>query len=97
MYLNLDLLYNVNNYLYPLFYYNNKYDKEVYSPMTKKFIFISDYNIYFDFITKKYGYLTKIFDFNNTNCIFTENTVKQYRHILYKCKAFRLKKKTSFS
>ena len=40
MYLNLDLLYNTYNYLFPLFYYqhySNLY--EIYSPMTKKSVY----------------------------------------------------------
>ena len=42
MYLNLDLLYNVNDFLFPLFYYirssNDIIIKTVYSPITKKII-----------------------------------------------------------
>ena len=96
MYLNLDLIYNVNNYLYPLFYYkycNNDPECEVYSPMTKKSVYKNcDYVIYYDFITKKYEYLAKIFDFDDTDCIFTENTLKYYDSILEKCKPFKLNK-----
>ena len=91
MYLNLDLLYNVNNYLFPLFYYKDNYGNfEIYSPMTKKSIFTSYYNIYYDFITKKYEYLSKIFDFDVTNYIFTENILNYRDSILKKCKPFKL-------
>ena len=56
MYLNLDLLYNVNNYLFPLFYYNNGISKEVYYPITKKsvlYFYSNEKRItdYYDYIT----------------------------------------------
>ena len=102
MYLNLDLLYNVNNYLYPLFYYKYEYISDtfiygVYSPMTKKSIFknkllnlksYDDLPIYYDYITKKYGNLGSTF--NETYHIFTENTLNYYNCIYNKCKPFKL-------
>ena len=95
MYLNLDLLYNLNKYLYPLFYYKNcdynyKSSNKVYSPMTKKYIFNSTENVYYDFITKKMqnGYF--IFDFDDKPYIITENTIT-WRNIIHKkCKPFKL-------
>ena len=46
MYLNLDLLYNVNNYFFTLFYYENdcKYTYTVYSPKTLKLLFVNSLN-----------------------------------------------------
>ena len=90
MYLNLDLLYNVNNYLYPLFYYKNKYVHVVYSPMTKKSVFKNNQDsiTYLDFITKKYGNSGSSFD--TTICIFTENTLNHNGFIYNKCKPFKL-------
>ena len=98
MYLNLDLLYNVDNYLFPLFYYNGcnynyKSSNKVYSPITKKCIFNS---VYYDFITKKMqnGYF--IFDFDDTKHIITENTITwintiTWKNIIYnKCNPFKL-------
>ena len=41
LYLNLDLLENVNEYLYPLFYYYNPdqlFEYRIYSPMASKMI-----------------------------------------------------------
>ena len=58
MYLNLDLLYNVDIYLFPLFYYNiNSIHSQsfVYCPITKKSAYqYNNYNydyIYYDHIT----------------------------------------------
>ena len=93
MYLNLDLLYNVDNYIYPLFYYRVKYGcDEIYSPMTKKSIYKSDYNIYYDFITKKYKY-KGVSSFDDTHYIFTENTLNHNGSIYNKCYPFKLSKK----
>ena len=46
MYLNLDLLYNVNNYFFTLFYYENdcKYTYTVYSPKTLRSVFVTSLN-----------------------------------------------------
>ena len=79
MYLNLDLLYNVNKYLYPLFYYKNAYwgGYCIYSSMTKKFII------------GKYIY----YDVNSINYIFTENRLIHNGFIFNKCKPFNLTKK----
>ena len=94
MYLNLDLLYNVNNYLFPLFYYRDDYGNfKIYSPMTKKSVYEIEFcNVYFDYITKKYEYLVKIFDFDDTGYIFTENTLNKGGYIYNKCKSFKLTK-----
>ena len=99
MYLNLDLLYNTYNYIYPLFYYkycNNDSECEVYSPITKKSVYINSYFIafWYDFITKKYksGSFVGIFDY--THDIYTENTINfNGSFILKKCKPFKLNKK----
>ena len=91
MYLNLDLLYNVDKYFYPLFYY--KYiNFEVYCPITKKSVYISPcYSICYDFITKKRNWQSdKNIDFNDTKHIITENTIT-WKNIIYKkCKPFKL-------
>ena len=57
-YLNLDLLYNTYDYLYPLFYYKSSTNNtrfEIYSPMTKKSVTLYQGSCYFqtDFITRK--------------------------------------------
>ena len=76
MYINLDLLYNVDNYLFPLFY-NPESEFEVYSPMTNKGIFIWGYLylekglvLYYDYKTnvclddKSKTYIKKTINFN---------------------------------
>ena len=98
MYLNLDLLYNIDNYLYPLFYYKSETHKEVYSPITKKSIVCFHCNkitIYYDYIILK-----KINLHNNTiyyfelDCFqFTEKNTTTYNIIDgYKCNPFYLDK-----
>ena len=94
MYLNLDLLYNVDIYLFPLFYYRNKsfFNKifRVYSPMTKKSMYIEiDFDckyIYCDHITFVYKNknIKRLFDYD----------INIYLAELYtKCKPFFLEKK----
>ena len=94
MYLNLDLLYNIYDYLYPLFYYNHYYykiDNIVYSPMTKKFLFkYPSHSIYYDFITKKRCCLKPKRIGFYSNYIFTENTFNRNGVINNKCKPFKL-------
>ena len=101
MYLNLDLLYNVNNYLYPLFYYKGRYTEEVYSPTTKKsilFYYVNEITSlyekrnYYDYITLKYkNYDNKIRGFDH--CQFTEKTTTSCNNINgYKCDPFYLEK-----
>ena len=96
MYLNLDLLYNVDNYLFPLFYYKFEYDygRQVYSPMTKKFVFKDNQDsiTYFDFITKKYGNSGSSFNYKII-FIFTENRLNHNGYVFNKCKPFKLNKK----
>ena len=103
MYLNLDLLYNVDNYLFPLFYYKYrnpffKNEYKIYSPVIKKSILkIKIDDIYFDFITKKYRNESsdKFFNYADViNGIFTENTINYPGCCIYnKCKPFNLTKK----
>ena len=97
MYLNLDLLYNIDKYIYPLFYYKFKYGydlTEIYSPMTKKSVYknIQDI-IYSDFITKKYKGSSLLGIFDDTHYIFTENLLNYDGFIYNKCKPFKLSKK----
>ena len=97
MYLNLDLIYNVNNYLYPLFYYKIKHREFlVYSPMTKKSVYKNACGIiYHDFITKKYNEykgVSLVCTFDDTGYIFTENTLNFNDFIFNKCKSFRVRK-----
>ena len=100
MYLNLDLLYNVNKYLYPLFYYGDKYGKrEVYCPITKKSIniHINDiiHTFYYDFITKNSKYNNRKISFTEycKTRIFTENTLNRNGYIYNKCNPVKLTKK----
>ena len=73
MYLNLDLLYNTYNYLFPLFYYFSEYDCEccdwyldIYSPIFKKFIIINGNTVYYN------DYNDYILSIRNSNLKFTE-------------------------
>ena len=97
MYLNLDLLYNIDNYLFPLFYYQScgyKSSYKVYSPMTKKFVYINRcYGIYYDLITKQKclkEILYKRIIFDDTKYIFTENTIIHITSFYNKCNPFKL-------
>ena len=97
MYLNLDLLYNVNKYLYPLFYYEYNYEKrEIYSPMTKKsinkYVFNWTTYLFIDYITKNFKYNNRNISFTETR-IFTENTFIRNGNIYNKCDPFKLTKK----
>ena len=97
-YLNLDLLYNVNNYLYPLFYYEykDKNDREVYCPITKKSIVYHD-NILtcYDYITFNFHFIEKniISNFPNDIYHFTQENSLMVTNIHgYKCDPFYLDK-----
>ena len=108
MYLNLDLLYNINDYLYPLFYYKNynSYLSTVYSPTTKKSICfycneITGLGLYEKRITNYYDYITlKYKNYDNTiyyfelDCFqFTEKNTTSCNIIRgYKCNPFYLDK-----
>ena len=54
MYLNLDLLYNINHFLFPLFYYNDGNTSEVYSAIYQRSVYKSNgiryYHYYLDAI-----------------------------------------------
>jgi len=79
LYLNLDLLENVNEYLYPLFYYKGNNCREVYFPVTKKSIY---YNYNYNY---KYNY-TKYYDYlNNTWTLPVKNSSYIYKLVaIYK-------------
>ena len=100
MYLNLDLLYNTYDYLYPLFYYKNpRWGYIIYSPITKKFVYENAcQNTHYDFNTKKHKdlFLVKIFDFDDTEYIITENIINLSGSIYNKCKSFKLTKENIF-
>ena len=85
MYLNLDLLYNTYNYLFPLFYYQYYSDLyEIYSPMTKKSVYkdsLDDIS-YFDYITDNLA-----LDYSITETEFNMSGIKFIR-----CKPFKLDK-----
>ena len=90
-YLNLDLLYVLDNYTFPLFYYSNKYRSfyKVYSPMTLKSIFKDSRN-YYDYLTKKTRLIDRTivkfdtFEITEKNAIYYENNI---------CESFKLSKK----
>ena len=83
-YLNLDLLYNIDTYLYPLFYYKCSDRSEVYSPMTLKSIANFNHDtFYFDHITINYHYI----------CTFTEEyTINNGHKYSSRCEPFKLSK-----
>ena len=100
MYLNLDLLYNIDKYLFPLFYYSKENygyygHYEVYSPMTFKSIFVNvNYNWFslYDYKNSLTSCSEKvIMKFYMQNCTFTEN-IFYYEKKVYmeKCKPFKL-------
>ena len=105
MYLNLDLLYNINDYFFPLFFYKLDFNLnvclyEVYSPMFKKSInFFKNKNfIYIDYITGKYkNDYNEIHDLNFevSNYQFTEKEIRNHNNNIdgYKCNPFYLDKK----
>ena len=86
MYLNLDLLYNVNDFLFPLFYYESLSTKKVYSPITKKsIIYMNTEVIYYDCTT---------FNFPNYNYYFTQKISFRNHYINgYNCVPFEVNKK----
>ena len=99
MYLNLDLLYNIDTYLYPLFYYSDRYDlSEVYSPMSLKSIYFfrdegTPHTIYFDYLNLNFKKGEKIhlflvsFTFN-----FTKEKLIFNQFVLNNSSSFKLKK-----
>ena len=97
MYLNLDLLYNIDKYLYPLFYYKIiHWGHLVYSPMIKKSVYKNNHIIYSDYITKKYNEykeVSLVSTFDDTGYIFTENTINfDGRFTFIKYKPFKINK-----
>ena len=97
MYLNLDLIYNIFHYLFPLFYYKHKDKKyKVYSPFTKKGICFDCDNdcCYFDYITLKYnlqGQETSA-DFSFISFKVTEEFFLWQVKKFFKCTPFKLTK-----
>ena len=97
MYLNLDLLYNVEIYLFPLFYYKDYYSYIVYSPITKK----STSGIFFrDYITLNFKWNTsyepkepQVFPFKKENYIVTEIEFIRYGSKDIRCDPFKISKK----
>ena len=83
MYLNLDLLYNIDKYLFPLFYYKGELYKLVYSPMTNKsaYFYNNDFCVYFNYYLKK--------DYTITKDIIYYKDLLLYN----KCKPFKINKK----
>ena len=85
MYLNLDLLYNVNIYLYPLFYYKDASFEQVYCPITENSVYFYN-NVFLTFdssnnpVYKKDHTITK-------DTIYYENIVN-----FNKCKPFKIDK-----
>ena len=93
MYLNLDLLYNTYNYLFPLFYYQDNYSYIVYSPITKK----SATKIYYcDHITLNFYWESpepQVYPFKKENFIITETECISYGFKYIKCDPFKISKK----
>jgi len=90
-YLNLDLLYNIDNYLFPLFYYNSESGYKVYSPMTNKEIFIWG-ALYFPEkgIVLYHDYKTNVCLDENLKHILKK---KENFNAVERCKPFKLLKK----
>ena len=105
MYLNVDLLYVLDEYLFLLFYYRSNFSLSVYSPITKKSVIIYDGYlssnpdecrdaILIDHIINNFkqfpeGLLLKA----NGSFIFTEKRYFCFDTEFLKCKPFKLDKK----
>ena len=90
MYLNLDLLYNVDIYLFPLFYYySNSSQYFVYCPITKKSVY--QYNNYnYDYIY--YDHITNLFKCKNNETGSVYYGIDFIVKLYTKCKPFFLEK-----
>ena len=91
MYLNLDLLYNVEIYLFPLFYYKSDYSRMIYSPITKK----SATSIYYyDHITLNFCWESpEPIAFLKKDFIITETEFIRYSFKYIRCDPFKISKK----
>lgn len=89
MYLNLDLLYNVNKYIFVLFYYRTTHfnHRIVYSPMTKKSIYFGFETDYLDYSTLNLKCKRGTFGFSETETEF------KFKFNEYRCKPFLFSKK----
>ena len=100
LYLNLNLIYNIFHYLFPLFYYKHKNKKyEVYSPFTKKSIYFfgnhdNSLCYYYDYITFKYNLQGQEMplDFSYTSFMFRE---ENFFSSQFKCRPFKLTKENT--
>ena len=107
-YLNLNLLYVVDQFLFPLFYYKNKVCTEVYSPtavyspITLKSVFDCNWSEHINHLTltkKYYNFIFKgihIFDKNSIN-VTEKNFFKTDftgTYIMDKSEPFKLSKET---
>ena len=98
-YLNLDLLYVLDDYTFPLFYYSNEVSTEVYSPMTLKSVYIRyNENPYFtDYKTSKLKINGNTRKFENRYKLrFTEKEIYFNQNLdSYKSKPFKINQKFS--
>ena len=103
MYLNLDLLYNVEIYFFPLFYYKHGYSSFViYSPITKKSVecgnCCNDHFIYCDYISCKSFLKTTGFNNGKMESFKKEDySITEIEYIFFnikysKCNLIKLKK-----
>jgi len=95
MKLNLDLLENVNNYLYPLFYYNFKLPfKQIYCPVTLKSVSFGLqkhkvyklYKIKLGKVLKLIMYIKNLLNLDLQRIIFImkkQNYMKKQNHLMY--------------
>ena len=91
MYLNLDLLYVLDAFTFPLFYYSNGSCFEVYCPINLKSVKFgsSGYTFYCDFITSKMKSDDRIFEFESNRMYSVHNA----RYFLKSCNLFKIKEK----
>ena len=86
MYLNLDLLYVLDNYTFPLFYYKKDLESiAVYSPMALKSFFDAFLLEHIDHITSK-----------SYNCLFKENALIKIYNFEYKVIVFNITEENYF-
>ena len=93
MYLNLDLLYNVDIYLCPLFYYKyKKIDAIIYSPMTKKYMYMYIYGCKGQYNYTYYDDITNLCKSENTISSFNNDIDSNISRYYTKSKPFFLEK-----
>ena len=97
MYLNLDLLYVLDAFTFPLFYYSNGRSQEIYCPLTLKSIFKMNVN-YIEYC----DYMTSSCTINNSTFTMINNDLYKFTEEYYlykgtiwleKCKPFKIKEK----